>query len=67
MQCNKLGEPLKIWDCAKSAIKTLKLNQSDISNSLSGRQKTAGGFRWTNCSNYGFPKVSVDQYVLNAG
>lgn len=37
---------IKVWDYAKQAINELNLDSTSISNCLSGRQKTAGGFIW---------------------
>jgi len=61
------GEPYKVYAYAKLAIEELGLNKTAITDCLMGRQKTAGGFRWTNCSNHGFPKVDDKKFFLNAG
>lgn len=40
------GTLIKIWDCTNDAAKTLNINQGNISNAATGRQKSAGGFKW---------------------
>jgi hypothetical protein len=39
-------EFIKEWECMKYAVDELKLDKTGISNMLSGRQKTCGGFIW---------------------
>jgi len=40
------GNFVKTWDCIRSAGKTLKIDESNISTCCRGRLKTSGGYIW---------------------
>lgn len=46
MQLSLDGEVIKIFNSTMEAAKELSINQGNISNVCTGRNKTAGGFRW---------------------
>jgi len=46
MQLSLDGEVIKIFNSTKEAAKELSINQGNISNVCTGRNKTAGGFKW---------------------
>ena len=48
---NETGDIIKKWDNIKQAALALKISASSISNCLSGRYKTAGGFQWHDIDN----------------
>ena len=43
---NTTGEVIKKWNSIADAVRSLNIQQSDISHCLSGRYNTAGGFGW---------------------
>lgn len=45
-QYNLNGDLIKIWDYIREASKELNIRESNISQCLVGKQKTAGGFKW---------------------
>lgn len=46
IQCAKNGTIIREWLSQKEASQTLKIDHTNISNCLKGRQSTAGGFSW---------------------
>ena len=40
------GEYIKDWDCSRNAAKELGTNESNICNCLTGRSKSACGYKW---------------------
>jgi hypothetical protein len=46
VQYGKDGATIREWPSAKEAGGTLKIDHTNISNCLKGRQATAGGFSW---------------------
>lgn len=50
-QLTKDGELIKIWDYLKDAVDELGISQPNISNVLTGRHKTAGGYVWEYADN----------------
>lgn len=46
LQTTKEGVPIKEWYSLNDAAKELGINVGNISNVLTGRQKSAGGFKW---------------------
>ena len=46
IQLSKDGTVLKTWDNIASASRDLSILVTSICNCLSGRSKTAGGYRW---------------------
>lgn len=42
----KTNEIIKVWDSITNAASQLKIKQSSISTCLSGKYRTAGGYRW---------------------
>lgn len=46
IQLSKDGTVLKTWDNIASAPRDLSILVTSICNCLSGRSKTAGGYRW---------------------
>ena len=37
---------IKVWDCMRDVERELKISHACISNCCSGKQKTAGGYKW---------------------
>lgn len=50
IQCDLSGKELKKWYSLASVCKELGIKQPSLSNCLSGRTKTCGGFKWKKAS-----------------
>lgn len=46
IQLDKNGDLIKVWECIKNASVSLNIKPSCISNCLSNKCKTAGGYIW---------------------
>jgi hypothetical protein len=74
VQVTLQGEVVRIWDSIASAAESVKIAPSNLSCCCSGRQCTAGGFRWAYHQELGEPldpledwrSVNYDGYTYEA-
>jgi group I intron endonuclease len=52
VQLDDDGNLIKEWDCIASAYRALGICRSSIPHCLMGKQKSAGGFKWMDLSDY---------------
>ena len=46
VQMSLQGQVIKVWESVNDAARSLKVSQANISDAISGKQKTCKGYRW---------------------
>jgi hypothetical protein len=58
------GKYIREYECIGDAAKDCEISRTDISNALSGRRKSVGGFKWV--SKYDYKKTNEEKEVFES-
>lgn len=59
------GNLIEEYECIGDAAKANSINRTDISNVLSGRRKSVGGFKWMTKYDYGVKSKLLENHRDN--